>query len=315
MRAIAIDGFGGPEQLKPMALPRPRPERGEILIHVVAAGVNPVDCQIRAGRLRERLPHRFPLIPGWDVAGVVEELGEGATRFRKGERVWGFARKAVVQWGCYAEYVSVPEASAALMPARLLYEEATAVPLAALTALQALTARARLGPGMAVLIHAAGGGVGHFAVQLARLTGARVLATASAAKQPFILGLGAEVGIDYTKEDFGDVVRRHCPEGVDVVLDAVGGETLARSYAVLKPGGRLASIVDEPDPAEAARHGVQAHHLVVQPDGEQLRHVAQLFDQKKLRVHVQKIYRLADAAEAHRTSEAGHVQGKLVLNL
>ena len=132
MRAIAIDEFGGPEKLRQMALPRPRPEKGEVLIRVVSAGVNPVDCEIREGKLRDTFKHRFPLIPGWDVAGVVEEFGEGASRFRKGDRVWAYARKPTVQGGCYAEYVSIPEKSVALMPAKLLFEEAAAVPLAAL---------------------------------------------------------------------------------------------------------------------------------------------------------------------------------------
>ena len=315
MRAIAIAEFGGPEKLKPAALPRPKPEKGEILIHVVAAGVNRVDCLIREGHLEGRLPHKFPLVPGWDVAGVVEELGEGATHFRKGDRVWALAMKPTLQWGCYAEYVGVPEAQVARMPAKLLFEEAAAVPLAALTAQQCLFARPGLGAGSTVLVHAASGGVGHFAVQLAKLAGAKVFGTAGTASQPFVLGLGAAVGIDYTSDDFVSALGRHCPEGVDLVLDAVGGEVLERSYEVLKPGGRLVSIVDEPSAEAAERRGANAHSLIVKPDADLLNHFAALFDMKKLRTKVQKIYELSNAAEAHRVMEGGHVQGKLVLNI
>ena len=315
MRAIAIDEFGGPEKLKPAALPRPKPEKGEILIHVVAAGVNRVDCLIREGHLEGRLPHKFPLVPGWDVAGVVEELGEGATHFRKGDRVWALAMKPTLQWGCYAEYVGVPESQVARMPAKLLFEEAATVPLAALTAQQCLFARPGLGAGSTVLVHAASGGVGHFAVQLAKLTGAKVFGTAGTASQPFVLGLGATAGIDYTSDDFVSAMGRHCPEGVDLVLDAVGGEVLERSYEVLKPGGRLVSIVDEPSAEAAERRGANAHSLIVKPDADLLHHFAALFDMKKLRTEVQKIYELSNAAEAHRVIEGGHVQGKLVLNI
>jgi NADPH:quinone reductase-like Zn-dependent oxidoreductase len=192
------------------------------------------------------------------------------------------------------------------MPAKLLFEEAAGVPVAVLAARQALFGKPGIGAASVVLVHGAGGGVGHFAVQLARRAGARVIGTASGAKQPFILGLGAELGIDYQKEDFAVAVRRSFPAGVDLVLDTVGGETLARSYALLKPGGRLVSLVEAPAVGEM---------LFVEPDGEQLAVVGELFDQKALKVHVQKIYPLARAADAHRALEAGHVQGKLVLNL
>ncbi len=315
MRAIGVEKFGGAEQLRPMSFPRPKPAQGEVLVRVVAAGVNPFDAQIRAGRMVDRLDCRLPLIPGWDVAGVVEEFGAGTGRFRKGERVWAFAGKPTVQWGCYAEYVPVPESSLALMPAKLLFEEAAAVPLAALAAHQALFSRPGVGAASTVLIHGAGGGVGHFAVQLAKSAGARVIGCAGTTKQAFILGLGAEVGIDYTKEDFPAAVRRHAADGVDLVLDTVGGDTLAQSYALLKPAGRLVSLVAEPDARAVAARDAQAHRLLVEPNGERLAELARLFDQKKLQTHVQKIYPLSKAADAHRVIEEGHVQGKLVLNL
>jgi len=315
MRAMAIEEYGGPEKLRQMSFPRPVPEKGEVLLHVVAAGVNPIDCAFRAGRMVDRLDCRLPMIPGWDVAGSIEELGPGSSRFRKGDRVWAFAGKPTVQWGCYAEYVSVPESNVARMPAKLLFEEAAAVPVAALTAYQALFGQPGLQSGSSVLIHAAAGGVGHFAVQMAGNAGARVIGTASSGKQGFILGLGAEFGIDYTRDEFPEIVQKHFPDGVDFILDAVGGDTLLRSYPLLRAGGRLVSTVQEPDARLAAEREAQASMVLVEPDGEMLGNLAQLFDLKKLKTHVQKIYPLAGAAEAHRVLEDGHVQGKLVLNL
>ncbi len=315
MRAIAILKFGGPENLKPMALPCPQPARGEVLIRVVSAGVNRVDSLIRSGALDEQFPHRFPLIPGWDVAGVVEAFGDGTGRFRKGDRVWACARKPTAQWGTYAEYVSIPEDWAALMPAKLLFEEAASVPLAALAAMQCLTAEPAVGSGQTVLVHAAAGGVGHFAVQIAKQRGARVLGTGSTDSQSFILGLGADVGIDYSTTEVAETVGRHCPDGVDLVVDLVGGETLAASYALVKRGGRLVSLADEPDGAAAAKQGITAHSLFVDPSGDQLEQIAEMFDAQQLQTRVQKIYPLNKAAEAHRVVEEGHVKGKLVLNL
>lgn len=315
MRAIAIDEFGGPERLQPRDLPRPRPSRGELLIHVVSAGVNPVDVEIREGRLAASMPHAFPLVPGWDAAGTVEQLGEGACRFRKGDRVWSLARKPVVQWGCYAEYVAVPEEQVALMPAKLLYEEAAAMPTAALAAFQALFDDPGLEKGSRVLIHAAEGGVGHFAVQLARQAGAEVWGTAGAANQGFVIELGANGAIDHDREDLVEAARRECPSGFDLVLDAVGGATLERSHDLVRPGGRLVGIVDEPDVERARERGFSARFAAVRPDAEQLGLLARLVDEKQLRPHLQRIYPLAEAAAAQREIAEGHVRGKLVLNL
>jgi NADPH:quinone reductase-like Zn-dependent oxidoreductase len=315
MRAIAILEFGGVDKMETLDLPRPRPSKGEVLIRVVAAGVNPVDALIRSGKFSEIMPHAFPLIPGWDAAGVVEEFGEGVTGFRKGDRVWACAQKPVVQGGTYAEYVSVPESGLSKMPAKLLFEEAAAIPCAALTAYQCLFSEPGIGTGSTVLVHAAAGGVGHFALQLARNAGAKVLGTAGSTNQEFILGQGASVAIDYSREDFVEVARRHCPEGVDLVIDSVGGDAQTRSLDIVKPGGRLACLTSEPDSALAAESGKKAHMLQVVPDAEQLALLSQLVDHKRLAPHVQKIYSLKNAAEAHTAIEGGHVRGKLVLNL
>jgi NADPH2:quinone reductase len=312
---MAIEEFGGPEKIQVMELPRPKPSKGEVLLRVVACGVNPVDWKIREGKLADWLPHAFPLVLGWDAAGVVEELGEGSTRFRKGDRVWTFARKPVVQWGCYAEYLAVAEESVALMPAKLLYEEAAAYPAAALTAFQALFDKQGIESGSRVLVHAAAGGVGHFAIQLAKHAGAYVYGTAGPENQAFVMELGATGAIDYRKEDFVEAAQRDCPGGFDLVLDAVGGETLARSFDLVKPGGRLVSIVEEPDAEKGQQRGVGAELQVVMPNAEQLGIISRLVDQGSLRTHVQKIFQLTEAAEAHKTVAEGHVRGKLVLNV
>ncbi len=314
MRAIAIQQFGGPETLRLMDLPRPKPARGEVLIRTMAAGVNPVDWKIRDGSLEKAFPHTFPVVLGWDVAGIVEELGESTSRFRKGDKVWAYARKPVVQWGTWAEFVAIPETYAALVPPRLLFEEAAAVPLAALTAHQALV-KAGVKTGDSVLVHAAAGGVGHFAVQLAKNLGATVYGTAGAQNQQFVLGLGADGGLDYAREDFREGLRRLAPGGVGVVLDCVGGDTLARSFDVLAPGGKIVSIVEPPDIAAARARGFTADWVFVEPSGEQLERIATLFVRGKLRTHVSKIRPLKDAADALRESQEGHVRGKLVLLL
>ena len=315
MRAVAIESFGGPDRLHLTDLPRPKAGKAEVLVRTVAVGVNPADWKIREGYLDGRMPHAFPLVPGWDVAGVVDEIGEGTSRFRKGDKVWAYARKPVLQWGTYADFVAVREDHAALMPSAYLFEEAAAVPMAALTAYQALFSVARLEKGATVLVHAAAGGVGHFAVQLASHAGARVLGTAGSDNHAFVLELGADRAIDYREEDFRDAVRRLCPDGIDVVLDAVGGDTQVRSLEVLKPGGILVSIVSEPDADQANEHGVRARFLFVEPHGEQLTILAREIDRGRLRAHVGKMFPLAEAARAHEESQVGHVRGKLVLTL
>ena len=252
MRAMAIEKFGGSDVLLPMDLPRPTPGDGEVLIRIVSAGVNPVDCLVREGRLAEFWPHRFPLVPGWDVAGVVDELGPGTQAVRKGDKVWGYAVKPVVQWGCYAEFVTVSESNIAPMPAKLLFEEAAAVPLAGLAAYQALFGESGRRSDGTVLVHGAAGGVGHFAVQLAREAGITVVATAGADNLGFVQGLGAARVIDHASEDFVEATRRFCPEGVDLVLDTRGGDVFRRSLSLVRPGGRLVTLVEPPDAVEAA---------------------------------------------------------------
>lgn len=315
MRAMALTEFGGPDRLAPADLPRPKPRRGEILVRVVSCGVNPVDWKLAEGLLSTAWPHAFPLVPGWDAAGVVDELGEGSGRFRKGDRVYCLARKPVAQWGAYAEYLAVDEAAAALMPVNLLFEEAAAVPLAALTAWQALFTKAGLAAGQTVLVHGASGGVGHFAVQLAANAGARVAGTAGTANQEFVASLGAELAVDHTRDGIAESVRRRFAEGVDVVLDAVGGDDSDLLLDALRPGGILVSITGPRLEAPARSRGFRFESFLVEPSAEQLRRIALLAERKRLKPHLSKIRPLARAAEAWAESKAGHVRGKLVLNL
>jgi NADPH2:quinone reductase len=313
MKAVAIQAFGKADALVVTDLPRPKCERGELLVRTLAAGVNPVDWKIRAGLLAS-VPHGFPLVPGWDVAGVIEELGEGCQRFRKGDRVFAYARKPHIQWGTYAEYVAVPERHVALMPPSLLFEEAAAIPCAALTAQQAL-ARAGLGSGAVLLVLNGSGGVGHFALQLAKSLGARSIATAGPRNQEFVMSQGAEGAIDHTRDELAAAVASRFPEGVDVVLDAIGGEPLTSALAVVKPGGVIVSVAGTLDPEAVKARGLRFERISSVPSGEQLAVFAAQAGRKKLRPHVQTIFPLADAAAAQIESEAGHVRGKLVLAL
>jgi NADPH:quinone reductase-like Zn-dependent oxidoreductase len=312
VKAIGIEAFGGPERLRPMALPRPHAGKGEILIRVVSAGVSRPDACVRSGALPPGSSHRFPLVPGWDAAGVVEELGDGATRFRKGDRVWACARKPLAHLGTYAEYVAVPEGQAALMPAKLLFEEAAAVPVAALSARQVLSAGGSKS-GATVYVHEAASGIGQFVVQLARLDGARVLAAADGADLPFVLGLGCEVGIDLERDDVRASVARHTPRGVDLVVDAAGDGFAGAGVPDLATGGKVVTMEwGEP----AAVDGVPPFEVVtLVPSGEQLEAFGRLFDRKRLAVHVQTLLPLARAADAHRALESSPRRSRLVLNL
>jgi len=312
---MAIAEFGGPDRLEMMNLPRPRPGKNEVLLRVVSAGVGRIDSRIRSGKMTEELPHGFPLVPGWDVAGVVEELGENAAGFRKGDRVWACARKPTQQWGCYAEFVAVAERFTALMPSKLLFEEAAAYPTAVLGAYQGLFQGGTVESGQRVLIHGAAGGIGHLAVQLARNAGAEVIGTTRPAGRGMVLELGATGLIDGSQDDWKDEARHAAREGYDLVLDLVGGKLLAGSYELVRPGGRLVSLVEPPDPDRAGALGIVAAGASVDPDGECLSLLSRQVDQRKLRVHVHKMFRLKDAVAAHETLDAGGVLGKLILNV
>jgi NADPH:quinone reductase-like Zn-dependent oxidoreductase len=306
MKAVRMHAYGGAEVLTYEEAPRPEVKPGEVLIRVRAAGVNPVDWKIREGYGREFFGHRLPLIPGWDVAGVVEAAAPGANRLRPGDEVFAFT--SLQRDGAYAEFVAAPDKEVARKPETLNFVEAAAVPVGSLTSWQALFEVAGLRAGQTVLVHAAAGGVGSLAVQLTRWKGARVLGTASARNADFLHGLGVDQVIDYKTQRFEDLAR-----DVDVVFDTVGGETQRRSWSVLKRGGFLVSIVEEPPEAEARRHGVRAAFLGVRPDAGQLEQVARLIDAGHLRPCVEKVLPLREVRQAHELSQSGHVRGKIVL--
>lgn len=306
MSAVRIHDFGGPEVLRVDEVPRPSAGAGEVLVRNRAAGINPVDWKIREGMLRGRVT--LPMTLGFDVSGVVESVGDGVTDFNPGDEV--FAYLSLTRGGGYAQYAAIPVAELARKPASIDHTHAAGVPLAALTAWQALIDTAGLLPGQTVLIHGGSGGVGHFAVQIAKARGARVIATASAANLEFLREIGADEAIDYRARRFEEIAR-----DVDIVLDSVGGETQARSYSVLKKGGFLVSIVQPPDPALLEKHGVRGKVILVQPSGEQLALIAALIDEGRIRPHVGATFPLAEASAAHELSKAGGTRGKIVLTV
>jgi NADPH:quinone reductase-like Zn-dependent oxidoreductase len=308
MQAVRFHSYGGPEVLVWEEVPRPEAGPGEALIRVHAAGVNPLDWKVRAGQVKDWLPHRLPLIPGWDVSGVVEAVGPEVSAVKIGDEVIGmldFKRN-----GAYAEYVAVEAQNLARKPASLDHVRAAAVPLASLTAWQSLFDVAGLSSGQTVLIHAAAGGVGHYAVQLAKWKGARVIGTASAENAGFLKDLGADIVINYRKTLFEDEVRR-----VDVVFDLIAGDTQQRSWQVLKRGGILVATLGISSPEAAVEYGVRGEGILVHPDAAQLTQIAALIEARDVKPVVTEVLPLAKAVRAHELSQAGHVRGKIVLRV
>lgn len=308
MKAVRIHEFGGLDSLKVEEAPKPEPEEDEVLVRTHAAGINPVDWKTCAGEaIATRLEDPFPFIPGWDVSGVIEAAGDGVSAFKVGDAVCGMVRWPLGGGG-YAEYVAAPALDLVTKPVNMNHSQAAGLPLAALTAWQALFDAADLQAGQSVLIHAAAGGVGHVAVQLAKWRGAHVTGTASARNETFLLGLGLDRFIDYNQTRFEEVAT-----DVDVVLDGVGGEIQERSWGVLKPGGMLASIRGRPDEQKAAARGVRAGYVSVHADPEQMRAIADLASAGRLKVHVDTVFPLDEVRKAHEASRQGHTRGKLVL--
>ena len=311
MRAIRVERFGGPEVLVPVHVEAPTPISTEVLVEVHAAGVNPVDYKTRSGSGVARWAGPPPFIPGWDVAGVVVDAGYGVTRFSPGDRVFGvprFPRAA----GAYAEYVTAPSLQLSLIPDGLSFAEAAAIPLAALTAWQALEA-AGVAAGDTVLIHGASGGVGHLALQLATGIGASVIAAARPPSHEFLHGLGAAELVDSSLVAAGGAALE-----VDMAVDLVGGADTGSLLGTVRAGGVLMAIADGADEATKAtgeRLGVRVLEPLVEPDGRGLDSVKAMFARGSLRVGLDSVLALERAAEAHRRLEAGGVRGKLVLSV
>jgi NADPH:quinone reductase-like Zn-dependent oxidoreductase len=308
MRAIEQDRFGGPEVLTLVEVDRPEPGPGEVLVRVHAAGVNPTDFWHRAtGGLLGR-----PVRLGWDLSGVVEATGVGVAHLQPGDEVFGMPRLPQAA-GAYAEYVTAPARHLARKPAGLSHVEAAGLGLAGLTAWQALVDVAGIRPGHRVLVHAAAGGVGHLAVQIAKARGAYVIGTASAAKHAFVLRLGADEVIDYTTTDFTQRLS-----DLDAVLDPIGGDYGPRSLQVLRPDGILVSLASPAEAylrEEAAAQGRRARFMIVEPDGAGLASLVALVDNGHLRVEVNAVLPLERVAEAHEIGQTGRSQGKIILEL
>lgn len=308
MRAIGIREFGGRDKLELLDLPEPRVAPDGVKIRVRAAGVNPVDWKLREGRLEPRFPHVFPVVPGWDAAGVVEEVGPAVVELAPGDEVIAYCRKHFVGEGTYAELVSVPVGFVAPKPETASFEQAAGLPLVALTAYQALFFSAGLTAGESVLVQAAAGGVGSTAVQLAVDAGAEVIGVASEANRDHVLALGAYEVVDRAG-DVAAAVRELVPEGVDVAFDVYGDERLGDA---VRDGGRIVSIAAPPTYRE---RDVLPSYVFVRPNGEELDELARLYDDGRLVVELQEVLPLEEAARAHELSEAGHVRGKLVLHV
>jgi NADPH:quinone reductase-like Zn-dependent oxidoreductase len=308
VRAIGIHEFGGRDKLQLLELPEPKVPPDFVKIQIRAAGVNPVDWKIREGRSEPRFPVVFPVVPGWDAAGIVAEVGPAVTEFAPGDEVYAYCRKHFLGEGTYAEYVSVPDTYVARKPESLSFEQTAAIPLASSTAYQALFLAAGLTAGERVLVSAAAGGVGSFAVQLAVDAGVEVIGVASEPHRDRVLELGAYEVIDRSR-DVVEAVHEFVPEGVDVAFDLYGDERLGEA---VRDGGRLVSIAAPPSYRE---RGVVPTYVFVRPDGELLEELAAVADDGRLVVDLAEVLPLEQAARAQELSEGGHVRGKLVLRV
>jgi NADPH:quinone reductase-like Zn-dependent oxidoreductase len=308
MKAVRIHEYGGVDVLRFEDASRPEPGPGEVLVRVHAAGVNPIDWKVRAGYVREWMKYTLPMIPGWDFSGVIESVGSGVDGWRAGAKVYG--RPDLSRDGAYADFIAVRASEIGAKPKSVDHIHAAAIPLTALTAWQALFDAGGLTTGQKVLIHAAAGGVGHFAAQLAKWKGAFVAGTASARNHDFLRQLGVDQPIDYTSVRFEDLAR-----DFDLVLDTMAGETRARSWGVLKKGGILVTILGQPSQEDAKAHGVRGAGIFVQPNPKQLAEIATLVDSGKLKPHIEAVFPLAEAAKAHQLGETNRVSGKIVLRV
>src|SRR6267143_3038758 len=304
MKAIVIKSYGDEEVVEYTDVERPEPKANEVLVKVHVAGVNPVDWKIRNG-LGEKLGLKLPIMLGGEIAGTIETIGSEVKGFREGDAVYG-----VIASGGYAEYAIAKVGDIAPKPESLDFKNAAAVPLGALTAWQAMFDLDNLSRGQRILIAGASGGVGSLAVQLAKAKGAYVIGLASGRNEEFVRDLGAHDFVDYTKQNFEEVVKN-----VDVVLDAVGGETFGRSFGTLKKGGFLVTTVEFPSEVKAQEFGVKAARVFCKPNAKELAQITRLVDEGKLKAHVSTVLSLAEVKKAHQLSESGRTRGKIVLQI
>ena len=313
MKAIILKQPGSVEELQITDIVTPTPADHEVLIQVKAISINPVDVKTRAGKgVYGRIKNENPLIIGWDIAGIVTRVGKDVTRFKAGDEVFGMVNFPG-HGKAYAEYVTAPETQLALKPANITFEAAAAATLTALTAWQAMVHNAKVKAGQKVLVHAASGGVGHFAVQLAKHLGAHVTGSSSAKNKDFVLSLGTDVHIDYHDYDW----ENH-PEEFDFVLDAIGGDNIDKSILVTKPGGTIISIptgLNEHVTEKAKAKGVHGYFMLVQSNGDDMQQIASLLESGVLKAHVSETFVFEDIAAAHLQVESGRTVGKVVVIL
>ena len=308
MKAIRIHEYGGPDVLSIDEIPVPEPAADEVLIRVHATSVNPVDWKIREGLRKEKFPAKLPLTLGWDVSGVVEQVGEKVSIFRKGDEVYG--RPDPTKNGAYAEYIVVKANLLSIKPISIGHTEAASVPLAGLTAWQGLFDHGLLKEGQKVLIHAAAGGVGTYAVQFAKSKGAYVIGTASDQNIDFLKRLGADEVIDYNMDNFETILS-----DIDLVLDTIGGDTQLKSIEVLKTGGRLITTLAPEFVTEAKAKNVDLIAYMAQSIPEQLAEIAKMIDAGKVKPIIDQVLPFTEARSAHMRSEEGHTRGKIVLQV
>lgn len=312
MRAVYYEDFGEPDQVKTGELEKPEAGEGEVLIRVQAAGVNPVDAAVARGRLNSVIPATFPVIPGWDVAGVIEERGHASHRFQEGDEVYAYARRPTVQHGTFAEYIVLPEAYVAKRSQQISVEEAGGIPLVGLTAYQSLFDAGKLEEDQTVLILGASGGVGTLAIQLAKSAGAKVIGVASEKNHAYMKELGAGEAVEYQDNHVGEAVAEIEPDGVDLIFHCSRGNAFDQvmETGVLKTGGHIVSITkSKPD----IDPGINFQYVFVEPNARQLEHITKLADEGKIKVPVSKTYSLDEAAEALKEIETLHTRGKLVI--
>jgi len=309
MKAVRFHSYGGSDVLVYEEAPKPEPSAGEVLVRVHATSVNPIDWKIRAGYMKAFRDYPLPFILGWDVSGVVESIGPGVSGFKPGDEVYGFPDAS--RNGAYAEYIAVEQTKLARKPKSLDHIQSAAIPLAGLTGWQALFDTAGLTAGQKVLIQAAAGGVGHLAIQFAKVKGLYVAGTASGRNQEYLKQLGCDLPINYETTRFEDVVHDY-----DAVVESMGGEVRTRSWKVVKKGGILVALIGPPPSEEEAKtHSVRASIIWGQAKSDQLEEIARLADAGRVKPEIAAVFPLRDAAKAHQMSETEHVRGKIVLQV
>ncbi|UOQ95184.1 NADP-dependent oxidoreductase [Halobacillus shinanisalinarum] len=310
MKAIVIEQYGGKEQLIEQEAPTPEIQQDQVLVELHATSINPIDWKLREGYLQGKLDFEFPIILGWDAAGVVKKIGSEVKNFKEGDRV--FARPETTRNGTYAQYAAIDEDLLAYLPDSISYGEAAAVPLAGLTAWQCLVDFANIKEGDKVLIHAGSGGVGHFAIQIAKSFGATVAATASVRNQHWVEDLGVDHFIDYKQEEFSELLSDY-----DIVLDTMGGDIQEKSFKVLKKGGRLPSIVQPPDEEMAESYGVQTGFVWLEPNGAKLSKLADMMVSGEVKPVIGHQFDFSEQGlkNAHELSETHHAKGKIVISI